>query len=184
MIRGEKVILRALEATDLELLHRWVNDAEVTQHMGMGFPKSLLDEQRWLEREQDPARDLRLGIQTLEGQLIGSCGLHGVNAINRNANLGIMIGEKELWGQGFGTDALVTLCAFGFGDMNLHRISLSVFDFNPRGQRCYEKVGFVAEGRLREAIYKHGAYQDIVEMGLLREEFRAKWPQRWPTIEV
>ncbi|MBU0610221.1 MAG: GNAT family N-acetyltransferase [Armatimonadetes bacterium] len=180
MIRGEKVVLRALEQTDLETLHRWMNDAEVVHFLGRRFPISALEEQRWLEREHDPTKELVLGIAVPEGRLIGSCGLHQINPCNHNAHVGIMIGEKEYWGQGYGTDALVTLCAFGFAEMNLHRVCLHVFDFNPRGIRCYEKVGFVQEGRMREAIYKHGAYQDILEMGLLREEFRAKWPQRWP----
>jgi len=180
MIRGEKVVLRALEMTDLETLHRWINDEEVIHTMGMGFPKSLLEEQRWLERERDPLKDLGLGIQTCEGRLIGSCGLHRIDAINHNAHLGIMIGEKDCWSQGYGTDALVTFCLFGFSEMNLHRIALHVYDFNPRAIRCYEKVGFVQEGRMRQAAYKHGAYRDILVMGLLRDEFRTQWPERWP----
>ncbi len=181
MVRGERVVLRALEQTDLEVLHRWINDAEVIHALAMAFPKSLLDEQRWLEREQDPKRDLVLGIQTIEGELIGTCGLHRIDPINHNAALGIMIGDKARWSQGYGTDAMVTLCLFGFSEMNLHRLCLHVYDFNPRAVACYEKVGFVHEGRYREAAYKHGAYHDILEMGLLRDEFRAKWPQRWPT---
>jgi len=180
MIKGERVVLRALEQTDLELLHRWINDEEVIYALAMGFPKSLLDEQRWLEREQDPKKDLVLGIETTEGQLIGSCGLHRIDPINHNAALGIMIGEKGCWNQGYGTDALMTLCRFGFSEMNLHRICLHVYDFNPRAVACYEKVGFVPEGRFRQAAFKHGAYHDILAMGLLREEFRAKWPDRWP----
>lgn len=184
MIKGEKVMLRAIEQTDLEALHRWINDAEVIQYLGMRFPKSLLDERRWLEREQDPMKELAVGIQTLEGQLIGSCGLHRIDALNHCASLGVMIGEKEYWGQGYGTDALVTLCLFGFAEMNLHRISLHVYAFNQRAQRCYEKVGFVAEGRLREAVYKQGAYHDVLVMGVLREEFRARWPERWPSVRA
>lgn len=180
MIKGDKVVLRALELQDADVLHRWVNDPDVVHHMGMRFPKSLHEEQRWLERDQDPTRELHLGIETPEGRLIGSCGLHRIDLINREAALGIMLGEKYCWGQGYGTDAMLTLCGFAFSEMNLHRICLYVFDFNPRAIACYLKVGFVEEGRLRESTYKHGRYVDVLVMGLLEEEFRTKWPQRWP----
>jgi RimJ/RimL family protein N-acetyltransferase len=180
MIRGEKINLRALEPGDAEALQRWMNDPEVNHTLGRRFPRSLADEQRWVGQERDPAKEMFLGIETLEGRLIGSCGLHSIDPVSRCAMLGISLGEKEYWSQGYGTDAMVTLCGFGFAQMNLHRIALCVYDFNPRGIRCYEKVGFVHEGRLREAFYRHGAYQDILEMGLLCDEFRARWPERWP----
>jgi len=75
MIRGEKVVLRALEADDLERLHRWMNDPEVIYWLGRRTPISLTEERRWLESERNPLKDLQLGIETLEGQFIGSCSL-------------------------------------------------------------------------------------------------------------
>ncbi|MEN6401563.1 MAG: GNAT family protein, partial [Armatimonadia bacterium] len=87
--------------------------------------------------------------------------------------------DKEYWNGGYGTDAMLTLCGFGFNQCNLHRIQLDVFAENARAIRCYEKVGFVHEGRRREAIFRHGRYQDLIVMGLLAEEYREKWPERW-----
>ena len=95
--------------------------------------------------------------------------------------LGIVIGEKDCWGKGYGTDAMLTLCGFGFTQMNLHRIGLRVFPENQRAVTCYEKCGFEHEGRLREAIFKHGEYRDMLLMSILADEFRDKWPERWPT---
>ena len=178
MIRGEKVILRAIELEDLERCHRWMNDPDVTQFLSTRFPLSLQQERKWIEQERDPMRDLALAIETLEGVHIGNCGLHGIHAVDRSAGLGISIGEKSHWSQGYGTDAMLTLCGFGFGQMNLHRIWLYVFDFNARGIRCYEKCGFQHEGRLREAIFRHGKYRDVLVMGILAEEFQQKWPGR------
>ncbi|MEN6302626.1 MAG: GNAT family protein [Armatimonadia bacterium] len=179
MIRGDKVALRALEETDLEALHQWMNDLEVTKYLGMRFPVSLSDERRWLETEHDPLKELHLAIETHEGKLIGSCGLVSINHLNGWAILGISIGDKEYWNGGYGTDAMLTLCGFGFNQCNLHRIQLDVFAENARAIRCYEKVGFVHEGRRREAIFRHGRYQDLIVMGLLAEEYREKWPERW-----
>jgi RimJ/RimL family protein N-acetyltransferase len=180
MIRGAKIALRALEPTDAEHCHRWINDPEVTQTLGMGYPLSLAQEQEWVTQKRDPAKEVRLMIETLDGTPIGSCGLSVGDAPSRAGCLGISIGEKAYWSQGYGTDAMLTLCNFGFNQMGLHRIWLHVFPYNPRGIRCYEKCGFQHEGRLREAHFKHGQYQDVLVMGLLEGEFRERWPGGYP----
>lgn len=90
---------------------------------------------------------------------------------NRNAELGITIGEKAYWGQGYGTDAIRTLLDLAFREMNLHRIFLRVDEDNARGIRCYEKVGFRQEGTLRDATFKEGTYQSQHVMSILKSEF-------------
>jgi len=179
MIKGDKLALRAIEPEDAQRCHRWINDPEVTQFLTMRFPISMLAERKWTEREQDYTREFNLAIETLEGEHIGNCGMHRVDTVNSTAELGILIGEKSFWGQGYGTDAMLTLCAFGFCQMNLNRISLHVYDFNTRGIRCYEKCGFQHEGKLREALFRHGKYCDILVMSILADEYKAMWPQRW-----
>jgi RimJ/RimL family protein N-acetyltransferase len=94
---------------------------------------------------------------------------------NRNARLGIMIGDKSYWSQGYGTDAMLTLLRFGFEEMNLNRIDLTVDAENARAIRCYQKCGFVGEGRLREARYQRGKYGDQLVMSVLRDEFYERW---------
>lgn len=88
----------------------------------------------------------------------------------RRAELGIALGDKAYWDGGYGTDTMRTLCRFGFEEMNLHRIELWVFEENVRAQHVYQKVGFTVEGRLRDAMYKAGHYQDGILMGLLEGE--------------
>lgn len=180
MIRGKRVVLRALEPGDAECCHRWMNDPEVTHNLAMRYPLSLPQEQAWVNCDRDPLKDLHLMIELTDGTPIGACGLGGAGNVERSASLGISIGEKEYWGQGYGTDAMLTLCGFGFDQMNLHRIWLHVYPFNPRGIRCYEKCGFQHEGRLREAHFRHGQYHDILVMGLLAGEFRERWPGGYP----
>jgi RimJ/RimL family protein N-acetyltransferase len=82
-----------------------------------------------------------------------------------------VLGEKAYWGQGFGTDATRTALAFAFGELNLHRVELEVFDFNPRAMRCYEKAGFRYEGIRRQAFFRNGRYHDIHLMAILDSEF-------------
>jgi RimJ/RimL family protein N-acetyltransferase len=83
--------------------------------------------------------------------------------------LGVWL-AREHWNHGLGTDAVRTLCRFGFHEMNLRRVTLHVYANNPRGVRAYEKVGFVEEGRLRRDHFADGTYVDVVVMGLLAEE--------------
>jgi RimJ/RimL family protein N-acetyltransferase len=85
-----------------------------------------------------------------------------------------MIGDKAYWSKGYGTDALSTLLRFGFDEMNLNRIVLSVYSENGRARACYRKCGFVEEVVQRQEVYQDGAYMDLVWMSVLRDEFYAR----------
>jgi len=174
MIEGKIVRLRALEPGDLERAYAWVNDREVTRYLMLRYPMSRSDEEKWLEESSGKngfRRNVRFAIETKDGTHIGNTGLHFISPEDRCAELGIMIGDKSFWSNGYGTDAIVTLLRFAFDQMNLHRVALGVFPFNERGIACYRKCGFIEEGRNRENIYKDGRYHDIIRMGILRDEF-------------
>jgi RimJ/RimL family protein N-acetyltransferase len=176
MLEGTIVRLRPLELEDLERDYTWINDGEVTRFVAMRYPTSRLAEERWLRDHpaNDFASGVALAIETKEGVHIGNLGLHQPNPEDRKASLGIMIGDKEYWSNGYGTDAIVTLLRFGFAEMNLNRVWLHVFEFNARAQACYKKCGFVEEGRLRQHYYGQGRYWDVVVMAILRDEFAAR----------
>jgi RimJ/RimL family protein N-acetyltransferase len=97
-----------------------------------------------------------------------------VNQEDGNASFGISIGEKSEWSKGYGTDALRTICDFGFGQLRLERVELDVYDDNHRAKRSYGKAGFVGEGVLRHAHYSGGRHHDVVRMSLLRDEWAAQ----------
>ena len=182
MIEGSIVNLRAPEMDDLERNHRWINDREVTRFLSARYPMSLAAEENWMRERTGKMMSFEsvfFAIETKptsgsgDGRHIGNTNLFNVTPENRCAELGIMIGEKDCWSQGYGSDALRTLLPFGFEEMNLHRIALNAFAFNARGIACYRKVGFVEEGRLRERIFTEGAYHDLLEMSVLRHEWEA-----------
>ena len=176
MLEGTKVNLRAPEMDDLERNARWVNDREVTRFLAMRYAMSRLAEESWLRgRAGQPLsyENALFAIETKDGRHIGNVGLERTVPEDRKAMLGILIGEKDCWSQGYGTDAIVTLLRFGFDEMNLNKVWLTCYAFNHRGQACYRKCGFVEEGRLREARYTEGAYHDEVLMSVLRDEFCA-----------
>jgi len=176
MIVGGRVRLRPIEQDDLPRFVEWFSDPEVRRYLLVYLPFSLAQEERWFENLQgrlERQEDVLLGIETTDGVLIGNIGLHSINWKNRNAELGIVIGEKAYWDQGYGTDAIRTLLGLAFREMNLHRVFLRVDDDNARGIRCYEKIGFRREGTLREVEFKEGEYHDQYMMSILESEFEA-----------
>jgi diamine N-acetyltransferase len=148
MIVGTKVRLRPIERDDLPRFVEWFGDPEVRRHLAIYLPFSLAQEERWFENLQgrlERQEDVLLAIETADGVHIGNLGLHGINWKDRSAELGIAIGEKAYWNQGYGTDAIRTLLGLAFRELNLHRVFLRVDADNARAIRCYEKAGFQRE---------------------------------------
>jgi diamine N-acetyltransferase len=171
---GKQVRLRAIEREDVPAFLRWFNDPEVRQYLLLYKPMSKAEEERWVEARQEARDEFIFGIEALIGEewvLIGNVGLVKIDWKNRAAALGIVLGEKEHWGQGYGTEATRLMLRFAFHELNLHRVELDVFDFNERAMRCYKKVGFRREGTKRAALFHDGRYHDVHVMGILREEF-------------
>ena len=174
MIVGEKVRLRPIERDDLPRFVEWFGDPEVRRYLMLYLPFSLAQEEHWFENLQgrlERQEDVLLAIETADGVHIGNIGLHSIKWKDRNAELGIAIGEKAYWSQGYGSDAIHTLLGLAFREMNLHRVFLRVDADNARGIRCYEKAGFQRDGTLREAVFREGAYIDQLMMSILQSEF-------------
>jgi RimJ/RimL family protein N-acetyltransferase len=169
---GKLVRLRAIEEEDIGLIHDMFNDPEVQRTMAVNWLEPVAGTRRWWEGVRRSPATAAFAIESLDGEMAGACSLEDVNPAVRAAALGIWIG-KAYWGKGLGSDAVRTLCRFGFQEMNLQRIGLSVYDVNLRGIRAYERVGFKEEGRARRAHFIDGRYCDVIRMGLLAEDLRA-----------
>jgi RimJ/RimL family protein N-acetyltransferase len=152
---------------------RCINDREVMNNLLMRYPVSRYQEEKWIEKALDDGsqRNKVFALETKEGVYLGGIGLHKIDWENRHAEAGIVIGKKEHWNKGYGTDAMIAILDFAFNQMNLHRVYLRVFEYNQRGVRSYEKCGFKKEGVLREDRYVRGEYRDTIMMGILRDEF-------------
>jgi RimJ/RimL family protein N-acetyltransferase len=126
------------------------------------------------------ADSLAMGIHVREtGRLIGSCAFSQLDGDNGSALFHITIGEREAWGHGYGGEATALMVDHAFSSLGLHRVALSVFEFNERAIRAYLRVGFVNEGRSREAIWRDGRWWDEIHMSVLEPEWRARrWQRR------
>jgi RimJ/RimL family protein N-acetyltransferase len=170
MIEGERVRLRAPEREDLPHFVRWINDPEVTEFLVLDPPLTLDEEERWY-RNMLASPDRVFSIETGEGRLIGNIGLIGLNLRYRRTEIGIMLGEKDMWSQGYGGEAIRLLLRYLFEELGLNRVGLYADISNRRAIRCYERCGFRHEGVLREYRFKRGRYVDCVQMSILRKDW-------------
>jgi RimJ/RimL family protein N-acetyltransferase len=177
--RGELVRL-AIESPEVlaKAFSRWGRDTEY-HRLADGDPAQLWSEKKikdWIEKdfEKDPMESVRFSIRTLaDDKFIGEISLW-FNWQQGDAWVGIVIGEREYWGQGYGSDAMRLIVQYGFDEANLRRVSLALHSYNPRALRSYEKVGFKMEGVLRGETLREGRRTDTYFMGILREEWLAQ----------
>jgi RimJ/RimL family protein N-acetyltransferase len=176
MIKGDRVQLRAVDKDDLTRFVGWLNDPEVRQGMSLFLPLSLSEEEQWFEAMlKRPPEEHPLMIEIdVQGEWIpaGNCGLFNIDWRVRAAEIGIFIGEKQYWNQGYGTEVMKLLLRHGFDTLNLNRLFLRVFENNPRAICAYEKAGFIPEGCMRAAHYYQGQYVDVQIMAVLRSEWQ------------
>lgn len=176
MIYGERIRLRAVERSDLPRFVEWLNDPEVVAGLMIYLPLSQADEDSWFEEMQkSPAAQhpMVIEIRNQDSWLaIGDCSFMGIDHRIRSGEIGIFIGRKDLWNQGYGTETMRLLLKHGFKTLNLNRIFLRVFETNKRAIRSYEKAGFVHEGRMRQAQFIDGKYEDVLLMSVLRSEWQ------------
>jgi RimJ/RimL family protein N-acetyltransferase len=176
--RGKLVRLAMEPAEEMAKANaRWDQDSEY-HRLADSDPTRLWSEKKqkeWVEKRVDPERTgyFPFSIRTLvEDRFIGDAAL-SVTWPHRDAWLGIVIGEREYWSKGYGTDAMNVLTRYAFSELNLQRVSLSVLAYNKRAMRCYEKAGFQVEGAMRGEICREGGHTDGVYMGILRREWES-----------
>lgn len=174
MITEGRIRLRALDEGDLERTRVWVNDPEVARLVNRVAPVTAPEQRDWFQRVTGDTHQVIFAIEILaDTKHIGNCGLKGIDARSHKAELWMYLGNRDVWGKGYGTEACRALCRYGFERLNLHRIHLYTPAYNERAVALYEKVGFKTEGVLREEVFQEGQYHDAVVMGILRNEFQS-----------
>jgi RimJ/RimL family protein N-acetyltransferase len=181
IFQGEKVHLIAPEPEqDAGLFARWMKDAEFVRLMDSDPARlfSIDKHKEWLEKDlvdEQKYDAIFFLIRTIQGEkTIGLIGLDGIRWVHGDAWVGIGLGERDYWGKGFGTDAMLVLQRYAFLELNLHRLSLTVFEYNERAISSYRKAGFAEEGRAREYLNRNGNRYDMIFMGILREEWERR----------
>lgn len=169
---GELVSLGPMRRDLLPLYRRWVNDFGTVRFLGIGpTPMTEEAEVAWFERAATSDEPMFTIYERTTGRPIGNTGLHNVDRRNRSAFWGIMIGEVEARGKGYGTETARLMLDYAFTALGLHSVTLTVFEFNLAGRRAYEKAGFKEIGRRRQSRWQGGRFWDEILMDCLASEF-------------
>ena len=177
-LAGERLYLRSLVEADAEGSYvTWFNDEDVcgsnSHHV---FPYTSEDALAYIRHAVRTRDDLILALVLCGGDRhIGNIALQNIHPVYRSAEFSIAIGEKTAWGKGYGKEAGRLLCDHGFAALNLHRIACGTFDDNVAMKRLALHLGMKEEGRRRQAAFKQGHYVDVIEYGVLRDEYQEHW---------
>jgi RimJ/RimL family protein N-acetyltransferase len=171
---GGRVRLAPLTQADVPSLARWQQDTEYLRLLTAepAFPKTEQQVAEWMREGQRGRDNYLLGIRTqTDDDLIGFIELGEVLWTHRNSWVAIGIGERGYWGRGYGFEAMGLALDFAFQELNLHRIQLTVYSYNERAMRMYEKLGFQREGAYREFLLRDGQRYDMFLYGILSHEW-------------
>lgn len=176
-IETDRLLLREIVASDAAAVFAIHGDAQAMRWFGadplieLGQAEKLVETfAGWREM---PNPGVRWGIQSkADGRLIGSCGLFKWNRGWKSCIIGYEL-AKAAWGKGFMTEAMSAALAWGFKHMELHRVEAQIHPENAASIRLVRNLGFVQEGRLREAGFWLGQHHDLQLFALLRQQYPA-----------
>lgn len=171
MIYGCKVILRPVLESDLEKFKEWDDDHDIVRWAGKKFP-SHQDIYIWYNSLRRDRTRLALSILKYDGDLIGEIELEHICWKSGSAELKVFIGQKHLWDQGYGTDAIATLITYVEQRTRLVEVYLRVARDNIRALRCYEKCGFIKRGILKAGSRAEEGFHDLILMVLRLKQRR------------
>lgn len=170
-ITGKRIYLRGFEMSDKEIVLKGSNDRESARLTGTHATFIMPQIEAYIQRNQAGEDRAAWVICTLDDVVVGEVVINQIDSDNRSANIRIGLYDAQFFGQGYGTEAMRLAVDYGFRKLRLHRISLGVFDFNPRAIRVYEKIGFVREGVERDALFWEGRYHNQIMMSILEDEW-------------
>jgi len=169
---GEKVRLVPLERNrHFENCLRWLNDPQITAGMLSGdFPLVRRAEEEFFDSLGRPGgRQVAFAVETMEEEHIGVAAIRGISFRHGSGRCGVLIGRQQLWGRGYGSDALRVLVGYGLEVVGLRLLLARILADNDRALRIAQKVGFCEVGRLPQRYWKRGSYRDVVLLALRRE---------------
>jgi RimJ/RimL family protein N-acetyltransferase len=173
-IPGKRVVLRAVEESDLPLLHQWANDEVLWANLGgWRFPSSLDSAQAWFAGLKSDPLNQRFVIETIDEPLvIGTANLVDLDWKNRHAEHGMLLGSPDLRRKGYGRDTVMAVMRYAFDELGLERLHTDIIAYNEASLRLYvDACGWTVEGRQRRGHYRQGQFWDRVLVGVTREDY-------------
>lgn len=175
-LEGKRLYLSPISEEDADLFATWLNDLDITRNLTISHVQLSYLKEKQILGEMIKRGDQVFSIVLNDNdRLIGNCSLNSIDHLDRKAELGIFIGDKNAWSKGYGQEAMQLLLDYGFNILNLHNIYLRVFSHNKKAIHSYERIGFKHAGRLRETNIIGGKMHDELFMDILESEFTSQY---------
>lgn len=178
---GKKLYLRPLEESDINQRYlNWINNSKVARFLEVNlFPITKIELMAFYKQQKKSKIDIIFAIVAKNKDMhIGNIKLGNINYVHRYADLGIMIGERDFWDRGYGQEAINLLLNYAFNRLNLNKVILGVYGNHRAAIKCYRKIGFKVEGKIRKLLYFEGKYVDKIIMGISKKEFLSSINER------
>lgn len=174
-IIGKNIIFRAIEEKDLPLMVQWRNNPDVNYYFYEHEPLSMPMQKKWFDNYLQHINTDKIFIidEIASGNTIGMVSIYHIDWRNRKAEWGRLMLVGDIRGKGYGKEIEIMIYTYVFEHLNLNKLCCEVYAFNDKVVSTHEKMGSKIEGILRKHIFRHGEYQDIVVMGILREDYLA-----------
>jgi len=172
-IIGNNIMLRAIEEDDLEILHQWANDPPTQDIIGdIHFPSSMEFHKDWFRKLQSDTLNQRFAITVKEQGIIGISSIVQIDWKNNHAWHGVMLGDKDIRGKGYGFDAVMATMRYSFDELHLERLDGSMIEYNTGSVAFYcDKLGWKKEGVRRNYYFRKGRYWDQIAVGITKNDY-------------
>lgn len=173
-IRGKILELRAIEESDLPVLHRWANDPETQDSIGaIHFPSSMDFHRAWFAKLKDDSLNQRFAVEAPELGLVGISSIINIDWRNNHAWHGVVLGEPKARRKGYGIDAIMATMRYAFDELHLERLDGSMIEYNALSHATYcgKRLGWKDEGRRRNYYFRRGRYWDQLLVGITRQDY-------------
>ena len=176
-IQGPRIRLVPFEKEYVDHALRWFNDPEVLRFVKRVMPMHRLQEEKYVERMAESRDDVVWAVLDENGSPIGVSGIHMIDWISRNGKTGTILGERSVWGKGYGSEVMLTRTQWAFEELGLHRLQSECYVENTASRRCLEKAGYRQIGTARKRMWRNGAWHDLHLFEMLEEDWFAAHPR-------
>ena len=177
MITKNRIVIRPKNSSDAWDDYSWETDPELAELdaapvIRTPYPQYQRETDSEIRRAAQASREF--AVDTLEGEKIGNCSYYNLDEDKGEVELGIIIGNRDYWNRGYGTDTVITLVNHIFSKLKINRIYLKTLESNHRAQICFRKCGFIVCGQLAKHEYQ------LIRM----EIYRDRWQEQLAETDV
>lgn len=175
IVNGRDIYLRPISLDDISQNYvNWMNDPQINQYLESRFSEQTLDSVQdfVISMIESPENILFAICEQESGHHVGNIKIGPLNTIHSHAEIGLLIGKKECWGKGYGSEAIALVVEYAFKTLNIHRLTSGAYAENIGSVKAFQKNGFIIEGTYRNHVLHNGVFVDCIRMGIINPDYK------------